>query len=99
MGSSKRIPPAGANAAKPTVARQRAIQQRVDAKDRASAKPPARKAAAAKKPVQAGPRRQPKQMPEQHLRKPGNEHELELALGQVELLRDFMDPHAFLVQP
>ena len=79
MGSSKRIPPAGANAAKPTVARQRAIQQRVDAKDRASAKPPARKVAAAKKPVQAGPRRQPKQMPEQHLHKPGNEHELELA--------------------
>jgi NAD(P)-dependent dehydrogenase (short-subunit alcohol dehydrogenase family) len=79
MGSSKRVPPSGASAPKSTVARQRAIQQRVDAKDRDAAKPPARKAAAGKKPVQAGPRRQPRQMPEQHLRKPGNEHELELA--------------------
>jgi NAD(P)-dependent dehydrogenase (short-subunit alcohol dehydrogenase family) len=62
-----------------TVRRQRAIQKGIDAKD---ARKPAKKAAAAEKkpPVQAGVRRQPQNpLPKQHLKKPGNEHELDLA--------------------
>ncbi|RNF83111.1 SDR family oxidoreductase [Lysobacter psychrotolerans] len=58
-----------------TVARQRAIQRAVDAADAASSN----KKPGAGKPVQAGPRVQPRNpMPAQHLVKPGNEHELEL---------------------
>lgn len=59
-----------------TVARQREIQQQVDERERG--KPKAKKQPAEKKkPVQAGARRQPvTPLPEQHLRKPGNEHEL-----------------------
>ena len=63
--------------------KQRALQRKVDARDRKTAsdtgkpkpaKPPA------KSPVQAGTRRQPRNpMPAQHLEKAGNEHELELA--------------------
>ena len=56
------------------VEKQRSIQRKVDDKD-------ARKSGSKKKetkPVQAGTRRQPDQMPAQHLSKPGNEHELEL---------------------
>ena len=55
-----------------TVARQRAIQREAAAK---SSKAPAK---ASKTPVQAGTRRQPQKLPAQHLRKPGNEHELAL---------------------
>ncbi|MGH8084923.1 MAG: SDR family oxidoreductase [Lysobacter sp.] len=55
-----------------TVARQRSIQKKIDAK-------PAKSKAAKKKPVQAGPRKQPKNpLPAQHLHKPGYEHDLEL---------------------
>lgn len=57
-----------------TVAKQRAIQKKVDAREKAkkAAKEPAKK-----KPVQAGERRQPENpLPPQHLSKPGNEHEL-----------------------
>ena len=55
--------------------KQQAIQRKVDARD--AGKP---KAASGekKKAVQAGARRQPRTMPAQHLRKPGNEHELQL---------------------
>ncbi|HEY5802928.1 MAG TPA: SDR family oxidoreductase [Lysobacter sp.] len=59
-----------------TAARQKKIQQQVDARDKVR---PKKKAAAeeAKKPVQAGARRQPQNpLPPQHLPKPGNEHEL-----------------------
>jgi NAD(P)-dependent dehydrogenase (short-subunit alcohol dehydrogenase family) len=75
-----------------TVATQRAIQRRTDAKD-ARKKTPAKKSAAAtraapaakaapipppKPPVQAGKRRQPvPPLPRQHLAKPGNEFELD----------------------
>jgi NAD(P)-dependent dehydrogenase (short-subunit alcohol dehydrogenase family) len=68
--------PAGATA---TVRRQRAIQAGIDAKD---AKAPKKKAGteAKKPPVQAGHHDQPEPpLPEQHLAKPGNEHELALA--------------------
>jgi len=62
-----RTQPAGA------AARQRALQKQADAKE---SKP---RAKTKKKPVQAGPRRQPENpMPAQHLAKPGNEHELQL---------------------
>ncbi|HEY5850009.1 MAG TPA: SDR family oxidoreductase [Lysobacter sp.] len=59
-----------------TAARQKKIQQQVDARDKAK---PKKKAPAEeqKKPVQAGARRQPQNpLPPQHLAKPGNEHEL-----------------------
>ncbi|WP_434026775.1 SDR family oxidoreductase [[Pseudomonas] boreopolis] len=63
-------------AAGKTAGRQRTLQRKVDRKDAAKT---ARKASkkAAKKPTQAGARRQPENpLPAQHLRKPGNEHEL-----------------------
>jgi NAD(P)-dependent dehydrogenase (short-subunit alcohol dehydrogenase family) len=61
--------------AKATVARQRAIQQDIDAKP--GKKAAAKKAPAKKQPVQAGTRRQPAPpMPAQHQAKPGAEHEL-----------------------
>ncbi|MEG3788618.1 SDR family oxidoreductase [Lysobacter sp. CCNWLW3] len=62
-------------AARETAQRQRRIQARMDDKDReAPAKPNA-----GPKAVQAGAREQPRNpMPAQHLRKPGNEHELAL---------------------
>lgn len=60
--------------AKKTAARQRSIQKRVDA---GAKKTGASKQTDRKKPVQAGERRQPENpLPPQHLRKPGNEHEL-----------------------
>jgi NAD(P)-dependent dehydrogenase (short-subunit alcohol dehydrogenase family) len=60
-----------------TVKKQRSLQRKVDAKDARSGKPKASKENDT--PVQAGKRRQPPNpMPTQHLRKPGNEHELEL---------------------
>lgn len=63
-----------ASATTATVARQRKIQKQVDTRDKA--KPKADKPEE-KKPVQAGERRQPQNpLPRQHLRKPGNEHEL-----------------------
>lgn len=70
-----RKPPARLPAAPAKTAReQRALQRQVDAKD---AK--AKKKAPAKRPVQAGTRRQPANpLPAQHLRKPGNEHELQV---------------------
>jgi len=58
--------------------KQRSIQREVDAKDAGNDKPKASKED--KAPVQAGTRKQPPNpMPTQHLRKPGNEHELDLA--------------------
>jgi len=73
---------ASASASK-TAKKQQALQREVDARDKKAAddtnkpkppKPPA------KTPVQAGRQRQPQNpMPAQHLRKTGNEHELELA--------------------
>jgi len=69
-------------AAKTTARKQQAIQRKVDTKDAKKArdpdvpkppKPPE------KTPVQAGKHRQPQNpMPAQHLKKPGNEHELQL---------------------
>ena len=62
-------------AAKTAAGRQRAIQRGVDALDRRK-KP----SEAKDKPVQAGTRKQPQNpMPAQHLRKPGNEHDLTLS--------------------
>jgi NAD(P)-dependent dehydrogenase (short-subunit alcohol dehydrogenase family) len=54
-------------------ARQRRLQDQEKAKDARATKK------AAKKATQAGPRRQPETMPTQHIAKPGNEHELDLA--------------------
>lgn len=71
MATAKKAAPA--QAAK----QQQSLQRKVDAKDARSDKPKASKND--KTPVQAGARRQPPNpMPAQHLRKPGNEHELEL---------------------
>ena len=68
MATAKKAAPA--QAAK----QQRSIQRKIDAKDAKS-----KAAKEEKAPVQAGKRRQPPNpMPAQHLRKPGNEHELEL---------------------
>ena len=62
-----------------SAAQQREIQRKVDAEDaRKAPKKSAKGAAAKKKPVQAGARRQPEKMPAQHLAKPGNEHDLQL---------------------
>ncbi|HWI23455.1 MAG TPA: SDR family NAD(P)-dependent oxidoreductase, partial [Lysobacter sp.] len=64
---------------------QRALQQDTDAKEarqQASGEKGSQQKDAQKqeKPaVQAGTREQPEQLPAQHLEKPGNEHELELA--------------------
>ncbi|WP_145480634.1 SDR family oxidoreductase [Stenotrophomonas rhizophila] len=59
-------------------ARQRRLQDQEKAKDaRAAAKKASKKAA--KKATQAGSRKQPETMPAQHIAKPGNEHELDLA--------------------
>jgi NAD(P)-dependent dehydrogenase (short-subunit alcohol dehydrogenase family) len=52
--------------------KQRALQDRVDKKDAKTGKKEA------KKPVQAGLREQPTELPAQHLDKPGNEHALAL---------------------
>ncbi|RPE79869.1 SDR family oxidoreductase [Vulcaniibacterium tengchongense] len=66
-----------AQGASRTAQRQRELQRQAD--EREKKKAPA-KQAAKKKPVQAGAREQPENpMPAQHLRKPGNEHELALA--------------------
>jgi NAD(P)-dependent dehydrogenase (short-subunit alcohol dehydrogenase family) len=63
-------------AASSTVKQQQAIQSRMDAKDKQAAK----KKTPEKSPVQAGKKPQPQNpMPAQHLKKPGNEHELDLA--------------------
>lgn len=65
-----------ANRAAAAAERQRSIQSRVDGKP----KPGKRAQEESDKPVQAGPRRQPENpLPAQHLEKPGNEHELEVA--------------------
>ena len=73
------MPSKDAGKAKAAAARtstaQRTIQRKVDQKD---ATKPAKKKSEAKPVVQAGARAQPGKMPKQHLRKPGNEHELEL---------------------
>jgi len=59
-------------------ARQRRLQDQEKAKDaRAAAKKASKKAT--KKAIQAGSRKQPETMPAQHIAKPGNEHELDLA--------------------
>ncbi|PAK94670.1 short-chain dehydrogenase [Stenotrophomonas rhizophila] len=59
-------------------ARQRRLQDQEKAKDaRAAAKKASKKAP--KKATQAGSRKQPETMPAQHIAKPGNEHELDLA--------------------
>ena len=57
--------------------RQRRLQDQEKAKDARAAK----KAASGKasKATQAGARKQPEKMPAQHIEKPGNEHELDLA--------------------
>jgi NAD(P)-dependent dehydrogenase (short-subunit alcohol dehydrogenase family) len=61
-----------------TTARQRRLQREADAKETRRPRKP--KDEKRKPPVQAGARRQPgNPMPAQHLVKPGNEHELDLA--------------------
>ncbi len=75
---------AHATASTPLVAKkQQALQRKVDTRDKKAArdsnkpKPPG---PPEKTPVQAGRHRQPQNpMPTQHLKKPGNEHELDLA--------------------
>ncbi len=57
-----------------TVLRQRALQRDVDSKDATQ-----KSSTPSKKPVQAGSRKQPVRMPEQHLKKPGREAALALA--------------------
>lgn len=59
------------------VARQRRLQDQEKAKDARAAKKATSKSTG--KATQAGPRRQPVSMPAQHIAKPGNEHELQLA--------------------
>ncbi|HET7845463.1 MAG TPA: SDR family oxidoreductase [Xanthomonadales bacterium] len=57
--------------------KQRAIQARIDGKPKPDKKAQEKQK---EKPVQAGPRKQPENpMPAQHLEKPGNEHELDVA--------------------
>lgn len=65
-----------AGAGEQTAAKHRALQDDIDAKDAAKPKSAAKKE---KPPVQAGERKQPTRLPAQHLEKPGNEHELDLA--------------------
>ncbi len=60
-----------------TARRQRRIQDVIDAKD--ARKASKKKSTGKKKAVQAGTRRQPVEMPAQHLEKPGREAALELA--------------------
>ena len=55
-------------------AEQRALQRNIDRKDAGR-----KSKSESKKPVQAGARKQPSQMPAQHLAKPGHESALELA--------------------
>jgi len=58
-----------------TVKRQRAIQAGIEAKDAKKASSPRKK-----KPVQAGPRKEPENpLPKQHLKKPGREADLDVA--------------------
>lgn len=57
-----------------TVKTQRQIQQQQDQRDQAGGQPERREGA-----VQAGARRQPEELPAQHLDKPGQEKDLELA--------------------
>lgn len=65
--------PKAAKATTRVVARQRAIQRRVDASGKGG------NDGDKKIPVQAGTRKQPQNpLPAQHLKKPGNEHELDL---------------------
>lgn len=60
--------------------RQQAIQRKVDAQDKQAASKPKPSQPPKKTAVQAGMRRQPQNpMPAQHLSKPGNEHDLDLA--------------------
>jgi NAD(P)-dependent dehydrogenase (short-subunit alcohol dehydrogenase family) len=68
--------PKKATAVAATVASQRAIQRKIDKQD--AAQPSKKNKSEAKPVVQAGARAQPGRMPKQHLRKPGNEHELDL---------------------
>jgi len=63
------------NGGEAAASKQRALQDRIDAKD---AKAPPQSSEKEKPPVQAGTRKQPTKLPAQHLEKPGNEHELEL---------------------
>lgn len=65
---------ADAGAAKKTARRQRALQQSIERKDARRPGKGGRKAA-----TQAGTRRQPVEMPAQHVAKPGREAELDLA--------------------
>ena len=62
-----------------TLATQRRIQRRQDAKDAAAARKPERSHKQQRPAVQAGTRVQPEKLPAQHLAKPGHEAELELA--------------------
>jgi short chain dehydrogenase len=57
-----------------TVHRQQALQREQDRKDEAASGPPAKKSDPA---TQAGARKQPVDLPAQHIDKPGAEHELE----------------------
>ena len=66
-----------AHAGGATAAKQRAIQREQDARDRAKSR--TRGKSDGDKPVQAGARTQPSELPAQHLEKPGLEADLELA--------------------
>src|SRR4249919_3791368 len=58
-------------------AKQRALQSEIASKDAKTT--PKAGGEAKKTPVQAGARKEPTKLPKQHLDKPGNEHELDLA--------------------
>ena len=75
--AKKPSPPGNAPQASKTAAKQRALQQAIDKKDRASSASGDKEKE--KKPVQAGARKQPTKMPAQHIAKPGQESELALA--------------------
>lgn len=75
--AKKPSPPDNAPQASKTAGKQRALQQAIDKKDRASTASGDKKKE--KKPVQAGARKQPTKMPAQHIAKPGQESELALA--------------------
>jgi hypothetical protein len=81
-GSGGKRPPMDADEVERTVERQRAIQANVDREDAKQAAKDARSKSGKqqhKQPTQAGLEKQPENpLPAQHLRKPGNEHELDL---------------------
>jgi NAD(P)-dependent dehydrogenase (short-subunit alcohol dehydrogenase family) len=77
--AAHKAPARGEASPERTAARQRSIQDGIDAGDQKQAKSAGKSAEKTAKPVQAGSRRQPTNpMPKQHLDKPGQERDLQL---------------------